>query len=341
MVRDPESAHPGQKEAGELDWDDEPVPEKSYMLRFMEPVVEEAEGDDIEPEPEPLSVPVDEHGQDVIGFLLTHAPLAGWEQSILEIVRREAYYFVPQAQTKIMNEGWATYWHSRIMTEKVLTAADVVDYADHASAVLATSGNQLNPYKLGVELFRHIKERWDRGRFGKEFEECTDAAERAAWDTGAGEGTAKIFEVRRCYNDTTFIDEFFTEEFCEEQKLFTYSYVDHRQQWELMSRNARKVKSVLLAQLTNLGNPIIRVVDANHGNAGELLIVHQHEGVDLRHDWARDTLENIVRLWKRPVRLATVMRDKQVHLRFDGRDHEVLDQGEAVEEEAEGAEEEG
>jgi stage V sporulation protein R len=340
MVKDSETSQEEQDEGRELDWNDEPAPEKSYMLRFMEPVIVETEGDDIEPQPEALSVPVDDYGQDVIGFLLHHAPLAGWEQSILEIVRREAYYFVPQAQTKIMNEGWATYWHSRIMTEKVLTAADVVDYADHASAVLATSGDQLNPYKLGVELFRHIKERWDKGRFGKEYEDCTDAARRASWDTGAGGGADKIFEVRRCYNDTTFIDEFFTEEFCEDQKLFTYSYVDHRQQWELLSRSASKVKNALLSQLTNLGNPIIRVVDANHDNSGELLLVHQHEGVDLRHDWARDTLENLVRLWKRPVRLASVMRDKQVHLRFDGRDHAMLEQGDAPAEEAEAEEEE-
>lgn len=319
-----------EREQEGLDWDDEPSPEKSYMLRFMEPTTQQEDEEDVEPDPQSLFLPVDEYGQDVMGFLMHHAPLTGWEQSILEIVRREAYYFVPQAQTKIMNEGWATYWHSRIMTQKVLTAADVVDYADHASAVLSSAGNQVNPYKLGVELFRHIKDRWDKGRFGKEYEECSDASVRVSWDTQAGQGTEKIFEVRRCHNDITFIDEFFTEEFCEEQKLFTYNYVDHRQRWELLSRNARKVKKVLLSQLTNLGNPIIRVLDANHDNRGELLLAHQHEGVDLRRDWAQDTLENISRLWKRPVRIATLEKDKLVQLRFDGTEHTKLEQGEAT-----------
>jgi stage V sporulation protein R len=325
MVPKTYTGEPSHEE--EQDLDEEAV-ERSYMDRFVKPTPRRrARRGDEEPEVVPLAAPVDQFGQDVMGFLLQHAPLKTWEQTILEIVRREAYYFVPQAQTKIMNEGWATYWHSRIMTEKVLTAADVVDYADHASAVLASSGRQINPYKLGVELFRHIEERWDRGRCGKDYEECTDAAARASWDTAAGMGLEKLFEVRRCYNDITFIDEFFDEEFCEDQGLFVYSFVDHRKRWEVLSRSARKVRGVMLSQLTNLGNPIIRVADANHGNRGELLLVHQHVGVDLRLDWARDTLENLVRIWRRPARIATTLKGKQVHLRYDGTDHSILEQG--------------
>ncbi len=318
-----------QEQGQEAEPGSEDVDERSYMFRFMESGRPVGEDESQEPDPLPLSIQSDAYGQDVMGFLLHHAPLKGWEQTVLDIVRREAYYFVPQAQTKIMNEGWATYWHSRIMTEKVLTAADVVDYADHASGVLATTGNQINPYKLGVELFRHIQQRWDRGRFGKEYEECTDAAARASWDRQTGLGLEKIFEVRRCYNDITFIDEFFTDEFCEEQNLFTMKFVDHRERWEVISRGARKVKKALLGQLTNLGNPIIRILDANHDNRGELLLEHRHEGVDLRIDWARDVLENLGRLWKRPVRLATVLKDKEVHLRHDGSDHSILEQDEA------------
>ena len=70
--------------------------------------------------------------RDVLKFLLDHAPLERWERDVLEVVRAEAYYFVPQKQTKIMNEGWASYWHSRMMTEKVLNASEIIDYADNA-----------------------------------------------------------------------------------------------------------------------------------------------------------------------------------------------------------------
>ncbi|HMN29206.1 MAG TPA: SpoVR family protein, partial [Caldilineaceae bacterium] len=92
--------------------------------------------------------------RDLLLFLLESAPLSGWQQDILSIVRDEAYYFAPQRQTKIMNEGWATYWHSHIMTRHALRPEELIDYADHHSGTVATSPGRLNPYKLGVELFR-------------------------------------------------------------------------------------------------------------------------------------------------------------------------------------------
>ena len=156
-------------------------------------------------------------------FLLEHAPLEPWERDVLSIVREEAYYFAPQGQTKIMNEGWATYWHSKIMTQKALKAAEIIDYADHHSGTLATRPGQLNPYKLGVELCSATsRTAGTRGQFGKDYDECDDLRARRSWDKKLGLGREKIFEVRRIYNDVTFIDEFLTPEFCREQKLFTF-----------------------------------------------------------------------------------------------------------------------
>ncbi len=90
---------------------------------------------------------------------------------MLAIVREEAYYFAPQAQTKIMNEGWASYWHSTIMTTRMLGPSEVVDYADHHSGTMATQPGRLNPYKLGIELLRDIEERWNKGQFGPEWDD--------------------------------------------------------------------------------------------------------------------------------------------------------------------------
>ena len=89
---------------------------------------------------------------DVLKFLILHAPIEPWQRDIPAINRAEAYYFAPQGMTKIMNEGWASYWHSRIMTEKVLSAAAVIDYADHHSRTMGTQPGKLNPYKVGLEL---------------------------------------------------------------------------------------------------------------------------------------------------------------------------------------------
>jgi stage V sporulation protein R len=262
--------------------------------------------------------------RDVLKFLLDHAPLERWERDVLEVIRDEAYYFVPQRQTKIMNEGWASYWHSRLMTEKVCDASEIIDYAENNAGVMATAPGRLNPYKLGVELYRYVEERWNRGQFGREWEECTDLDEKLHWDLRLGMGREKLFQVRSLYNDVTFLDEFLTPEFAVHQKLYTFGYSGRNDRWEIESRKFKDVKEKLLFQLTNFGDPVIQVVDSNWGNRSELLLEHVHLGVDLRIDYAKETLAALVRAWKRPVCVATKQESKAVLLRFDGKEHSVV-----------------
>jgi stage V sporulation protein R len=80
------------------------------------------------------------------------------------------------------------------------------------------------------------------------------------------------------------------------------------------------VKERLLSQLTNLGNPFIYVDNANFDNRGELLLHHEHRGVDLRPDYSKEAMRAIHRLWKRPVVLRTVSDSKPVLLRYDGKE---------------------
>jgi stage V sporulation protein R len=255
--------------------------------------------------------------RDVLQFLLQHAPLEHWQRDILEIVRDEAYYFAPQAMTKIMNEGWAVFFHSKILTEKALTAAEVIDYADANAGVLATAPGRLNPYKLGVELFRNIEDRWNKGQFGKEWDECDSMEQKRNWDRRTGLGYKRIFEVRKLYNDITFIDEFFTLEFCIEQKFYSFGFSERSGNWEIMSREFKKVKDQLLKMLTNRGQPVILVEDGNFENKSELLLRHVHEGVDLDPGQARDTLRNASKLWTRPVSLLTKVEGKGKLLRCE------------------------
>jgi stage V sporulation protein R len=259
--------------------------------------------------------------RDVLLFLLENAPLERWEHDVLSIIREEAYYFAPQGQTKIMNEGWASYWHSKIMTQKALRDDEIIDYADHHSGTLATAKGQLNPYKLGIELWRDIEDRWNKGRFGKEFDECDSFEARRSWDTKAMLGREKIFEVRKHYNDVTFIDEFLSLEFCVEQKLFTFGWHEKHQRWEIMERDFKKVKDKLLHQLTNFGQPLIAVEDGNFENRGELLLAHKHDGIDLQVDYAKETLKALQSMWRRPVNLVTKSEGKGLMYRFDGKEH--------------------
>ncbi|MBF0474274.1 MAG: SpoVR family protein [Deltaproteobacteria bacterium] len=263
----------------------------------------------------------EEPQKDVLLFLLDHAPLNYWQRDILSAIREEAYYYAPQGQTKIMNEGWATFWHSTIMTQKALKASELVDYADHHSGTLGGSRTRLNPYKLGVELFRDIEERWDKGRFGKEYEECEDLALRRDWDLNLKLGRKKIFEVRQVCNDINFIDTYLTEEFCHRHKLFMYQYDTRTKQYVITSRKFKDVKEAILSSLTNFGRPLIYVEDGNYHNRGELLLSHRYEGRILDPVYARDTLVNIQYLWKRPVHIQTMDDDRKLIFSFDGEHH--------------------
>ncbi len=296
---------------------------KGYMDRYINPpdflkaqkerMVEEFEKQRNFPE---------EPERDVLLFLIEHAPkLERWQRDILTIGRDEAYYFAPQGMTKIMNEGWASYWHSTLMTREIMDDTEVITYADHHSGTLGTRPGTLNPYKVGIELFRDIEERWNTGRFGWEYESCDDMQKKRTWDLKLGRGREKIFEVRKIFNDITFIDEFLTEEFCHAQKLFIYDYDPQTGQYVISDRDFKKVKERLLQQLANFGDPIIRVENGNYLNRGELLLTHRHEGNDLKLDEARDTLHNLFTIWGRPTHLETRVEKKRKLLSYDGKRH--------------------
>ena len=258
--------------------------------------------------------------RDVLYFLMHNAPLTRWQRNLIGIIRDEAYYFAPQGMTKIMNEGWASYWHSRLMTQRgILHPSELIDFADRHSGTMVMQQGSINPYKLGLELFLHIEERWNKGQFGKEYEECEDLSERSRWDRQLGLGRQKIFEVRTHHNDITFLDEFLTPEFCAAQKLFTFAHNPRATQWQIASREFAEIKQKMLSQLTNMGQPIIEVVDANYKNRSELLLSHRHEGVDLQDDYARETLKNIYALWKRPCHLETQKSGRRLRIGFDGK----------------------
>lgn len=138
--------------------------------------------------------------RDVLSFLGQYAPLKPWQQDVLSIVRDEAYYFSPQGMTKIMNEGWASYWHSKILTEQIMNDSGIIDFADRHSGTMAMSPTSFNPYKVGIELFRNIEERWNKGQYGKEWDECPDLAAKKNWNRKTGEGRNKIL---KCVSTTT------------------------------------------------------------------------------------------------------------------------------------------
>lgn len=260
--------------------------------------------------------------RDILQFLMNHAPLAEWQKRILGIIRDEAYYFAPQGQTKILNEGWASYWHSKIMTEiHPCEPSEILDFCDLHSGVVAEHGDQINPYRLGIELLRYAKKRWDEGKFGLEYLSYDSPKQRREHVIPTDLGDSKIFEIRKWHNDVTFVDEFLDEDFCHEHKMFVYQYDPASKQKVITSRNFSRIKSELLDSITNLGRPIIEITDGNYKNRGELLLAHRYTGKELKTQQARETLAAIYRLWSRPVHITTTIQKKPVLLSFDGSDH--------------------
>lgn len=248
-----------------------------------------------------------------------------WNDEIVALERRRAdVYDISVTEThSYAAQGFInhnSFWHSEIMTKKAVLPSEVISFADLHSGVVATSGGRLNPYKLGLELLRDIEDRWNKGQFGKEYEECDNIAEKANWDRQLGLGRKKLFEVRRLYNDVTFIDEFLTPEFVFEQKLFTFRYNRDTDLYEIASREFKEIKEKLLFRLTNFGQPFIFIEDSNYNNRGELYLRHRHEGVDLQMNYARDTMRNLYKIWTRPVHVETVVDERKRLLSFDGSD---------------------
>ena len=214
---------------------------------------------------------------DVLGHLLQRAPLAEWQQEVLALLRDEAYYFAPQMLTKIMNEGWASFWHSRLMTGSLLRDAEVVDYACQHAGAMGGDDGPMNPYKLGLELYRHLL----AGRGG----------ERG--------GLERLFEARSVHNDLTFVDNLLDED-------FSLRHGMGRDPAECAA-----VRESLLASLTNGGQPVVRLID---GGGPDLELEHVWSGAELQLEQAEETLRNLHALWVAPVRLRTRLENRAVLL---------------------------
>ena len=214
---------------------------------------------------------------DVLGFLAENADVASWQRDILRIVAYEAEYFAPQRMTKIINEGWASFWHSRLLTGGLLDASEVIEFADCHSGATAAAPGQLNPYKLGIDLFRYAEEKGE-----------------------------DIFRLRSIHNDVSFIDAVVDAEFVQRSKLFAMESGSAPGRRPVVgTRDAEEIKGRLLSQLAWGGQPRIRLEAAGTGGQGTLVLRHEHDGRDLKLDEAGVLLRTVGRIWKGPVELLT------------------------------------
>jgi stage V sporulation protein R len=267
--------------------------------------------------------------RDLMLYIIQNSPkpLREWEQDVLSVIRDQSRYFMPQRRTKIMNEGWATLWHMRIMDrlfrEGILSQEDHGYYNLYNARVLAKNPRVLNPYLVGLRIFEDVERRWDRGQFGREFDLSDDPSKWDKWDKGLGKGREKIFEVRRAYSDRFFVEHFLTERLVEELEL--YLYEGRRQAGEIhyviKEKGWRKIKELLVASLSSFDTPLIFVEDGDFQGKRELYLRHAYEGMELDPEYRQKTMEKVHFLWDRPVHLESVAEGRRVLFTFDGREH--------------------
>lgn len=232
------------------------------------------------------------HTRDLLRFLMEKAPeLEDWQRDILSSIRDESLYFRPQMETKIMNEGWASIWHARIMREMDLTPDETVEFARMHAAVLAPSRFQINPYHLGFHIFEHIE---------------------------AKMGPDKIFEVRELENDVSFLRSYLDEELVEKLDLYTFQKNGDVYEVTAGSREWEQVRDGIVALITNSGIPYIYAEEADYGKRGELYLRHGYEGVELDTNYLTKTLPHLYHIWGRPVHLETVEDERKVRYTCTG-----------------------
>ncbi|MGP4107888.1 SpoVR family protein [Virgibacillus sp. L01] len=244
--------------------------------------------------------------KDILLFIEEYSrELETWQRDILTMMREEMQYFWPQLETKIMNEGWASYWHQRILREMDLTTDEVVEFSKLNAGVVQPSRQQINPYYLGLKMFESIEERYNNPT--KEMREL---------GVKPGSGREKMFEVREIESDISFIRNYLTKEMVQEEDM--YLFEKQGRDYRITEKDYEKVRDQLISMRVNGGFPYIQVENGDYLRNGELYLVHGYEGIELDLKYLENVLPYIYQLWGRDVHMETYVEEKQVVFSYDG-----------------------
>lgn len=246
--------------------------------------------------------------KDVVWFIEEYSPiLEDWQRDVLTMLRDEMLYFWPQIETKIMNEGWASYWHQRIIRELDLSSDETIEFAKLNSSVVVPSRHSLNPYYLGLKIFEDIERRWDN----------PTKEEQARFGRVPGKGREKIFEVRELDSDTSFLRNYLTKELVDDLDL--YIFEKKGPEWKITDKSWENIREQLVYSKVNGGFPCLMVKDGDFNRVGELYLIHEYEGTELDLKYVERTLPYVVQLWGKSVHLETIVEDKKIVFSCDGK----------------------
>jgi stage V sporulation protein R len=227
--------------------------------------------------------------EDLLFFILKHGSLEEWEKNIIEIVRNESLYFIPQIETKIMNEGWASFWHYTILNELDLPQGLHIEFLKRHNDVVRPHLGRLNPYYLGFLMFKDIEAKYGRD---------------------------KIFEVRELERDSSFIRKYLTEELCVESNLFQYGQKNSDYVIEEISDESgwKEIRNTLASTCGCGSIPVICAAELGSKDK-KLTLQHVYDGRELLINYAQSTLKYVQELWGYPVELKTIISNQTTTLK--------------------------
>ncbi|AJH76409.1 spoVR like family protein [Bacillus cereus ATCC 4342] len=232
--------------------------------------------------------------------------LEDWQRDILTMMREEMLYFWPQLETKIMNEGWASFWHQRILREMDLTSDEAIEFAKLNAGVVQPSKTSINPYYLGIKMFEDIEERYNNP---------TEEMKRRGVKPGSGRD--KIFEVREIEWDVSFLRNYLNKDLVMREDM--YLFQRQGKEYKVIDKEWQHVRDQLVNMRTNGGFPYLVVEDGDYLKNGELYIKHSYEGIELDLKYLEKVLPYLHQLWGRTVHMESIVESKGVVFSYDGK----------------------
>jgi stage V sporulation protein R len=213
--------------------------------------------------------------------------LTYWERDLINIVREESFYFLPQVETKIMNEGWASYWHYCLLQELELPQGLHFEFLQRHNLVVRPHERQINPYFIGFKIFEYLDKHYGRD---------------------------EIFKIRGQERDQSFLRRFLNQELCQELHLFNCKLrgIDIVVT-EVADEDGWKTIRDELANLVGLGT--VPEIKPRAVENGTLILEHVYDGRELEMTYAKETIKYVADLWGDKVDLKTKLNNKDKVIR--------------------------
>ena len=249
--------------------------------------------------------------EDLLQYLIDNSPFLDkdkneWMKSVIKIVRDTALYFGPQIRTKIINEGWASYWHDKLFRSDERISGHESSYAKINAGVTSLSRVGLNPYAIGLRLIEYVEELANKGKISYYFQKMYDIEIREMFDMKTLKGKEAIFELRRHFSDFMLINTFCDQDFINKHELFVAGQRPNPQrrtiEYFVKSRKAKDYKAMLL---NSLYHPPVIEIDEEKTNEDNLYLRHKFEGKQLIKDFVPHVMIGLEFLWGGQVQLET------------------------------------